>query len=51
LLRKIFGRKREKVAGTRRKLNNEAIHKLHPETSIIRVRWAGHAASMGGHEK
>jgi hypothetical protein len=50
VLRRIFGSKRDEVAGGWRKLHNEELHKLHPSPSIIRMinsrkmRWAGHVA-------
>jgi hypothetical protein len=48
VLRRIFGQKRDGVAGGWRKL-----HDLYPSPSIIRIiksrriRWAGHVARMG----
>jgi hypothetical protein len=36
-LRRIFGSKREEVAGGWRRLHNEELHNLHASTSIIRV--------------
>jgi hypothetical protein len=53
VLRRIFGTKRDRVAGGWRKLHNEELHNLHPSPSIIRIiksrrmRWAGHVARMG----
>jgi hypothetical protein len=53
MLRRIFGPKRDKVTGGRRKLHNEELHRLYSSQSIIRMikprrmRWAGHAARMG----
>jgi hypothetical protein len=53
VLRRIFGPKREEVAGGWRKLHNEKLHNLCPSTNIIRViksrrmRCAGHVARMG----
>jgi hypothetical protein len=45
--RRIFGPKREEVAGGWRRLNNEEFHKLYVSPNIIRViksrriRWSG----------
>jgi hypothetical protein len=53
VLRRIFGPKRDEVAGEWRKLHNEELNDLYPSPSIIRViksrrtRWAGHVARMG----
>jgi hypothetical protein len=53
VLRKIFGPKRDEVAGERRKLHNKELHDLYSSPSIIRIiksrtmRWAGHVARMG----
>jgi hypothetical protein len=53
VLRRIFGPKREEVAGGWRRLHNEELHNLYPSPNIIRViesvrlRWAGHVARMG----
>jgi hypothetical protein len=53
VLRRIFGPKRHEVAGGRRELHNEELHKLNPSPSIIRIiksrrmRWAGHVARKG----
>jgi hypothetical protein len=52
-LRKIFGPKREEVAGGLRRLHNEELHNLHTSLNIIRVirsrrmRQAKHVARMG----
>jgi hypothetical protein len=52
VLRRIFGPKREEVAGGWRKLHEE-IHNLYASPNIIRVFrsrrviWAGHVARMG----
>jgi hypothetical protein len=52
VLRRIFGSKREKVAGGWRKLDNEELHNLYASQNIIsaiissRMRWAGHEARM-----
>jgi hypothetical protein len=37
LLRRIFGLKREEVAGDWRKLQNEEIHNLYSSPNIIRM--------------
>jgi hypothetical protein len=53
VLRRIFGPKRDEVAGGWRKLHNEDLHNLYSSPSIItiinsrRMRWAGHVARMG----
>jgi hypothetical protein len=45
---------RDEVTGGWRKLHNEELHNLYSSPSIIRMiksrrmRWAGHAARMGG---
>ena len=52
-LRKIFGSKRDEVTGEWRKLHNEELSDLHSSPNVVRVfksrrvRWAGHAASIG----
>jgi hypothetical protein len=52
MLRRIFGPKREEVAGGWRKLHNEELHNLSASSNIIRIiksrrmRWAGKAAQM-----
>jgi hypothetical protein len=52
-LRRIFGPKREEVAGDWRRLHNEELHNLYASPNIIkiirwrRIRWAGHVARMG----
>jgi hypothetical protein len=52
MLRRIFGPKREEVAGGCRGLHDE-LHNLYTSHSIIRViksrmmRWAGHVAQLG----
>jgi hypothetical protein len=51
--RRIFGLKRDEVAGGWRKLHNEELHNLYSSPSIIRmirsrkIIWAMHAARMG----
>jgi hypothetical protein len=53
VLRRIFGPKRDEVAGDWRKLHNEELHRLYSSPSIIRMiksrrmRCAGHVARMG----
>jgi hypothetical protein len=53
VLRRIFGPKRDEVAGARRKLHNKELHNFYSSPNIIRVmksrrmRWTGHAAHMG----
>jgi hypothetical protein len=37
VLRRIFGPKRDEVAGEWRKLNNEELHDLYSSPSIIRI--------------
>jgi hypothetical protein len=50
VLRRIFGPKREEVAGGWRRLHNEELLNLYTSPNIIRVirsrrmRWAGHVA-------
>jgi hypothetical protein len=53
---RIFGPKRDEVTGEWRKLHNEELRDFYSLPSIIRIiksrrmRWAGHAARMGGKE-
>jgi hypothetical protein len=53
VLRRIFGTKREEVAGGWRRLYNEELHNLYASPNIIRVMksrrmtWVGHVARMG----
>jgi hypothetical protein len=53
MLGRIFGPKRDGVAGGWRKLHNEELHDLYSSPSIIkiiksrRMGWAGHVARMG----
>jgi hypothetical protein len=53
VLRRIFGPKREEVAGGWRRLHNEELHDMYASPNIIRViksrkiRWAGYVAGMG----
>jgi hypothetical protein len=53
VLRRIFGRKRDRVTGGWRKLHNEELHNLYSSPSIIRIiksrmkRWARHVARRG----
>jgi hypothetical protein len=37
MLRRIFGPKREEVAGGWRKLHNDKLHNLYASSSVIRV--------------
>jgi hypothetical protein len=52
MLRRIFGPKREEVAGGWGRLHNEELHNLYASPNIIRViksrkmRWMGHVARM-----
>jgi hypothetical protein len=52
-LRRIFGPKRDELAGSYRKLHNDELNNLHASSSMIRVvkprmmKWAGHVARMG----
>jgi hypothetical protein len=51
--RRIFGPKREEVAGCWRRLYNEELHNLYNSANIVRVMkssrmaWAGHVARTG----
>jgi hypothetical protein len=53
VLRRIFGAKRDEVAGGWRKLHNVELHNLYSSPSIIRMmksrrmRWAEQVARMG----
>jgi len=53
VLRRIFGRKREKIAGEWRTLHNEELNEPYCSPSIVRMikargmRWAGHVARVG----
>jgi hypothetical protein len=53
VLRKIFGPKRDEVAGKWRRLHNAELYNLHSSSNIIRMiksrtlRQAGHVESMG----
>jgi hypothetical protein len=52
MLRRIFGPKREDVAGGWRRLHNEELHNLYTSPNVIIViisktmRWAKHVARM-----
>jgi hypothetical protein len=52
VLRRIFGPKKDEVAGGWRKLHNKALHDLYSSSNIIRIiksrrmRWAWHVARM-----
>jgi hypothetical protein len=53
VLRRIFGPKREEVAGGWRSLHNEEFNNLNELPNTVRVikstemRWVGHVASIG----
>jgi hypothetical protein len=53
VLRKISGRKRDKVRGEWRRLHNEELYDLYSAPNIIRViksrriKWAVHVARVG----
>jgi hypothetical protein len=52
VLRRIFVRKREEVAGGGRRLHNEDLHNLHalPNIRVMKsrsVKWARHVARIG----
>jgi hypothetical protein len=52
VLRRIFGAKREKVAGDWRRLHNEELHNLYASQNVgvinsRRMRLAGRVAQMG----
>ena len=53
MLRRVFGPKRDEVAGEWRKLHNKELNDLYSLPNIVRVvksrrmRWAGHVARMG----
>jgi hypothetical protein len=53
VLRRVFGPKRDEVAGEWRKLHNEELNDLYSLPNIVRVvksrrmRWARHVARMG----
>jgi hypothetical protein len=53
VLRRIFGPKKNEVAGEWRKLHNEELHNLYSSPNIItrikllRKMWAGHVARVG----
>jgi hypothetical protein len=57
VLRRIFGPKRDEVAGEWRKLHSEELHNLYSSPDIIRqvksrrMRWAGYVARMGEERK
>jgi len=50
---RIFGPRRDKVTGERRRLHNEELNDRYSSPNIVRViksrrmRWAGHVAYMG----
>jgi hypothetical protein len=41
VLRRIFGPKRDEVAGDWRRLHNEELHNLYPSQNIIRRSYQG----------
>jgi len=51
---RIFGSRREEVAGGLRRLRNEKLHNFYPSRNIIRLiisrrmGWAGRVGRMGG---
>jgi hypothetical protein len=53
VLRRIFGYKREEVAGDWRRLHNEELGNLYASPNIVRVilsrrmKWAGHVTRIG----
>jgi hypothetical protein len=53
VFRRIFGPKRDEVAGEWRKLHNEELNDLYSSSNIVRVikssrmGWAGHVARLG----
>jgi hypothetical protein len=53
VLRRIFGPKRYKISGGRRKLYNVELYNLYSSLNIIRIiksrrmRWTGHVARIG----
>ena len=53
VLRRIFGRRRDRVMGEWRRLDNEELNDLYCLPNIVqviisrRMRWAGHVAHMG----
>jgi hypothetical protein len=57
VLRRIFGSKRDCVAGKWRKLHSEELHNLSSSQNIIRqiksrrMRWVGHVARMAEDRK
>jgi hypothetical protein len=57
VLRRIFGPKRDEVAGGWRKLHNEELHDMYSSPIIIRIilarrmRWVGHVVQMGEKRK
>jgi hypothetical protein len=56
VLSRIFGPKRDEVAGEWRKLHNEELNNVYASPNIVRViksrrmRWVGHEERAGGAE-
>jgi hypothetical protein len=54
VLRRIFGPKREEVAGGLRRLHNEELHSLYISPNVItmiksrKMRWVEHVPCIGG---
>jgi hypothetical protein len=52
VLRRVFGSKRDEVAGEWKKLHNEELNDLHPSPNVVRViisrriKWVEHVARM-----
>jgi hypothetical protein len=44
---RIFGRKRDEVIGSWRKLHNEELHNLHPSPGVIRMMKSKRMRSAG----
>jgi len=57
ILRRIFGCKREEVAGDWGRLFNEELHNLYASPDIIiviklrRMRWVGHVTRIGDEKR
>jgi hypothetical protein len=56
VLTRIFGSKRDEVAGEWRRLHNKELYALYSSANIVqaiksrRLRWAGHVVRMGESE-